>query len=141
MLKLINRKTDMDLKDLTPTSDTVEVTLLHPNTDEVLKNDDKSPMTITLFAPHSKVYKSAMHEQTNKQIKKARGNKKDIDITAEDIEQSSLDVLAKITKEWNITYKGEVPKVEKAKEVYDEVFWIKDQIEEALKTSLDFTKK
>ena len=131
----------MDLKDLTPTSDTVEVTLLHPNTDEVLKNDDKSPMTITLFAPHSKVYKSAMHEQTNKQIKKARGNKKDIDITAEDIEQSSLDVLAKITKEWNITYKGEVPKVEKAKEVYDEVFWIKDQIEEALKTSLDFTKK
>ena len=131
----------MDLKDLTPTSDTVEVTLLHPNTEEVLKNNDKSPMTITLFAPHSKVYKSAMHEQTNKQIKKVRANKKDIDFTAEDIEQSSLEVLAKVTKEWNITYNGVVPKVSAAKEVYEEVFWIKDQIEEALKTSLDFTKK
>jgi len=131
----------MDLKDLTPTSDTVEVTLLHPNTEEVLKNNDKSTMTITLFAPHSKVYKSAMHEQTNKQIKKVRANKKDIDFTAEDIEQSSLEVLAKVTKEWNITYNGVVPKVSAAKEVYEEVFWIKDQIEEALKTSLDFTKK
>ena len=131
----------MDLKDLTPTTDLVDVTLLHPNTEEVLKNNDKSPMTITLYAPHSKIYKAAMHEQTNKQIKKSRGGKKEIDITAEDIEQSSLDVLAKVTKEWNVTYKGEVPKVSKAKEIYEEVFWIKDQIEEALKTSLDFTKK
>jgi len=131
----------MDLSDLTPTTDTVEVKLLHPNTQEVLKNDDKTPMVITMYAPHSKAYKSAMHEQTNKQIKKSRGGKKDFDITAEEIEQSSLDVLAKATKEWNITYKGEVPDVKKAKEVYEEVFWIKDQIEEALKTSLDFTKK
>jgi len=131
----------MDLKDLTPTTDLVDVTLLHPNTEEVLKNDDKSPMTITLYAPHSKIYKAAMHEQTNKQIKKSRGGKKEIDITAEDIEKASLDVLAKVTKEWNITYKGEVPRVSKAKEIYEEVFWIKDQIEEALKTSLDFTKK
>jgi hypothetical protein len=131
----------MDLQDLTPSTDTIEVTLLHPNTDEVLKNDDKTPMVITLYAPHSKVYKSAMHEQTNKQLKKVRSGKKDLDVTAEDIEQSSLDVLAKATKEWNITYKGETPKLSKAKEVYEEVFWIKDQIEEALKTSLDFTKK
>ena len=131
----------MDLSDPTPTTDTVEVKLLHPNTQEVLKNDDKTPMVITMYAPHSKAYKSAMHEQTNKQIKKSRGGKKDFDITAEEIEQSSLDVLAKATKEWNITYKGEVPDVKKAKEVYEEVFWIKDQIEEALKTSLDFTKK
>ena len=131
----------MDLLDLTPTTDTIEITLKHPNTDEVLKNGDKTLMTITMYAPHSKVYKSAMHEQTNKQIKKARGGKKDLDITAEEIEQSSLDVLAKATKDWNITYKGGVPDVKKAKEVYEEVFWIKDQIEEALKTSLDFTKK
>lgn len=131
----------MDLMDLTPTSDVVEVTLLHPNTQEVLTNTDKTPMTITLYAPHSKAYKSAMHEQTNKQLKKAKGNNKNLEITAEDIEQSSLEVLVKITKAWNITYKGEVPKLGKVKEVYEEVFWIKDQIEEALKSSLDFTKK
>ena len=131
----------MDLMDLTPTSDIVEVTLLHPNTGEILSNPDKTPMTITLYAPHSKVYKSAMHEQTNKQIKKVKGGNKTLDITAEDIEQSSLEVLVKITKAWNITYKGETPKLNKTKDVYEEVFWIKDQIEEALKSSLDFTKK
>jgi len=130
----------MDLLDLTPTNDTVDIILKHPNTDEDLKNDDKTPMVITVYAPHSKQYKAAMHEQTNKQLKKSKGGKK-IDVTAEELEDSSLDVLVKATKEWNITYKGKVPPLTKAKEVYQEVFWIKNQIEEALSDFLDFTKK
>jgi hypothetical protein len=130
----------MDLLDLTPTNDTVDIILKHPNTDEDLKNDDKTPMIITMYAPHSKQYKAAMHEQTNKQLKKSKGGKK-IDVTAEELEDSSLDVLVKATKEWNITYKGKVPPLTKAKEVYQEVFWIKNQIEEALSDFLDFTKK
>jgi hypothetical protein len=130
----------MDLLDLTPTNDTVDIILKHPNTDEDLKNDDKTPMVITMYAPHSKQYKAAMHEQTNKQLKKSKGGKK-VDITAEELEDSSLDVLVKATKEWNITYKGKVPPLTKAKEVYQEVFWIKNQIEEALSDFLDFTKK
>tara|TARA_R110002020_G_scaffold118687_1_gene271134 strand:+ start:149 stop:541 length:393 start_codon:yes stop_codon:yes gene_type:complete len=130
----------MDLLDLTPTNDTVDIILKHPNTDENLKNDDKTPMVITMYAPHSKQYKAAMHEQTNKQLKKSKGGKK-IDVTAEELEDSSLDVLVKATKEWNITYKGKVPPLTKAKEVYQEVFWIKNQIEEALSDFLDFTKK
>jgi len=130
----------MDLLDLTPTNDTVDIILKHPNTDEDLKNDDKTPMIITMYAPHSKQYKAAMHEQTNKQLKKSKGGRK-IDVTAEELEDSSLDVLVKATKEWNITYKGKVPPLTKAKEVYQEVFWIKNQIEEALSDFLDFTKK
>jgi hypothetical protein len=130
----------MDLLDLTPTNDTVDIILKHPNTDEDLKNNDKTPMVITMYAPHSKQYKAAMHEQTNKQLKKSKGGKK-IDVTAEELEDSSLDVLVKATKEWNITYKGKVPPLTKAKEVYQEVFWIKNQIEEALSDFLDFTKK
>ena len=98
----------MDLLDLTPINDTVDIILKHPNTEEDLKNDDKTPMIITMYAPHSKKYKAAMHEQTNKQLKKSKGGKK-IDVTAEELESSSLDVLVKATKEWNITYKGEVP--------------------------------
>ena len=44
--------------------------------------------------------------------------------------------------QWNITYNKEQPKfsVSKAKEIYSEVFWIRDQIEEAVSNSLDFTK-
>ena len=98
-------------------------------------------MTITIYAPHSKEYKKVLHEQTNKRLKKmqSKGNK---DITAEEIEEATLEALAKTTKEWNITYGGELPKLTlaKAREVYEDVFWIRSQIEGAIEDSLDFMK-
>jgi hypothetical protein len=120
---------------------TIEVKLVHPNTGDKLKNDDKTDMTITVHASHSKEYKAAMHEQTNKRLKSMQSGKKQ-EITAQDMEEAGLSLLSKITDSWDITYGGEKPKltVAKAKELYDEVFWIKDQIEEALADSLDFTK-
>ena len=131
----------MDLMNLKPASDTVEVTLVHPNTGDTLKNDDKSEMTITVYASHSKVHKTVLHEQTNKRLKAMQSGKKQ-EITAQDLEEATLTLLSKITAEWNITYGGEKPKltVAKAKDLYDEVFWIKNQIEGALADSLDFTK-
>ena len=131
----------MDLMNLKPTSDTVEVTLKHPNTGDTLKNDDKSDMTITIHASHSKEYKAATYEQTNKRLKAMQSGKKQ-EITAQDMEEAGLTLLSKATADWNITYGGEKPKltVAKAKDLYNEVFWIKDQIEEALAESLDFTK-
>ena len=131
----------MDLLDLTPKSDVIVVTIKHPATGDVLKNEDNSDMTITMYAPHSKEYKKVIHEMTNKRLEKmqTKGSNK---IKAEELEEIALETLAKTTKEWNITYGGEVPKlsVAKAKEVYDRVFWIKDQIEEAAEDSLDFMK-
>tara|TARA_R110000868_G_scaffold161766_1_gene392637 strand:- start:1237 stop:1635 length:399 start_codon:yes stop_codon:yes gene_type:complete len=131
----------MDLINLKPTSDTVEVTLNHPNTGDALLNDDGTPMVIVLHATHSKEYKKIMHEQTNKRIKAMQGGKKS-EITAQDIEEASLTQLSKATASWDITYGGEKPKlsITKAKEIYDEVFWIRDQLEGALAESLDFTK-
>ena len=132
----------MDLMNLKPTSDTVEVTLVHPNTGDTLKNDDKSDMTITLYANHSKEHKAAMHEQTNKRLKTMQSGKKKVEFKSEELEEATLTLLSKVTADWNITYGGEKPKltVAKAKGLYNEVFWIKDQIEEALADSLDFTK-
>jgi hypothetical protein len=131
----------MDLKDLTPTSDTVDVNIVHPTTLEPLLNDNSDPMVITMYAPHSKEYKAAVHEQTNKRLKQAQSKKK-VDLTAEDIEEATLDLFAKTTKSWNITYDGEEPNfsVSKAKEIYSEVFWIRDQIDEAVSNSLNFKK-
>ena len=131
----------MDLLDLTPKSDEIVITIKHPATGEVLKNEDKSDMTITIHAPHSKEYKKVIHEVTNKRLKKMQQKGKN-EITAEEIEEATLETLSKTTKEWNITYGGEVPKltVAKAKEIYDSVFWIKAQIEEATESSLDFMK-
>ena len=100
----------MDLMDLKPTSNTVEVKLKHPNTGVVLKNDDKTDMTIVVYATHSKEYKELMHEQTNKRLKDMQSNKK-TDITAQEMEKATLDMLSKITSEWNITYNKEQPKL------------------------------
>ena len=132
----------MDLLDLTPKSDEIVVFIKHPNTGEPLKNDNESEMTITIYAPHSKEYKKVLHEQTNKRLKKMQSKEGDKDITAEEIEEATLEALAKTTKEWNITYGGEMPKltVAKAKEVYETVFWIRSQIEGAIEDSLDFMK-
>ena len=131
----------MDLKDLKPKSDTVEVEIVHPNTLEPLKNEDESTMTITMYAPHSKEYKAVVHEQTNKRLKQTQKNKR-LELTAEDLERTGLELLAKAIKTWNITFGGKQPKfsVDAAMDIYDEVFWIRDQIEEAINDSLDFTK-
>lgn len=132
----------MDLANLKPTSDTVEVTLVHPNTFEPLTNDDDgSEMTITLYAPHSKEYKRIQHEQTNRHLKKVQKNKGKIDFTSEELEASDIEVLSKATVDWNITFGEEKPKLtyEKAKEVYEEVFWIRDQVKEGFEEALNFT--
>lgn len=129
----------MDLKDLTPKSDTIEVEIKHPITGEALKNDDDTPMTITLHATHSKDYKSVMHEQTNRRLKAASATGR-VDITSEELEENTLEVLAKATKSWNLTFGGEKPEltVDAAKKLYTEVFWIKDQLDEGISNSMGF---
>ena len=134
----------MDLKNLIPTTETIEVTVKHPSTYEVLKNEDDSEMTITVYAPHSKEYKAAVHEQTNIRLKQmqSKGNRNTNVITAEELEAATIAMLAKTTKDWNITFGGEQPKftVDAAKNLYSEVFWIKDQLEEAVADAEVFTQ-
>lgn len=129
----------MDLKDFAPKSDEIEVAVLHPQNGEPLTNKDDSPMTVTLAAPHSKEYKAVLHEQTDKRIKLSKGSGQ-IEFNSKEIEESSLEILARATKSWNITYDGVKPKltVAKAKAIYEELFWLKPQLEEAVTTNTDF---
>lgn len=131
----------MDLINLVPKSDTVEVKIKHPGTLEVLKNDDGSDMTITVYAPHAKQHKKVIHDLANKRIK-ASQKKNAKEITIEDLEEATLETLARVTKEWNITYNGEKPALTeaKAREVYEKVFWIKAQVERDVDESLDFLR-
>jgi len=126
----------MDLSDLKPKSETIEVILKHPNTGEAITNPDGSEMSITVYLPHTKEYKKARHKKTDLLIKKGKQS-----LSSEEIEDLTLQLLAETTKEWDITYNGEKPKltIGKAKEVFDEVFWIRAQVEEATGEALDFT--
>ena len=127
----------MDLLDLTPTSNTVEVNLVHPNTGEPILNDDGSTMWVEVYALHSPEYKKANHAKINERL-----NSKVKEVDYSDIEAATIDILASVTKSWNITYKKECPKptLKNAREVYEKVFWIREQIDTALNNSLDFTK-
>lgn len=131
----------MDLLDLKPKSDTIEVILNHPATLEPILKADGTEMSITVYAPHSKVYKDALHEQTNRRLQKAQKTKK-FSMTSEEVEQSSLEVLARITKEWDIVLGGKTPKldIQSATELYRDYPWIKDQVEEAVNDNASFLK-
>jgi hypothetical protein len=132
----------MDLMDLKPTSDTIEVFLKHPSTGEDLLNDDGSEMTITLYAHYSKEYKAAIHKQTNKRLKAATRKGSLGNISAEELEESGFDLLCGVVASWDITFKKEKPKMttEKARELFTEVFWIKEQVEEAVRDAEVFTR-
>lgn len=132
-----------DLNDLVPTSDTIDVVIKHPVTGEILTNDDDgSEMTITIYAPHTKPYKAAIYKQASSRIKKAGGKVEDIEFDMEELEQAGLELFSSVTKEWNITFGGERPELtaEKAKDIYEKVFWIRPQVEEAIESYTAFTK-
>ena len=129
----------MDLKDLTPTSDDIVVELTHPATGDKLFNEDKTQMTIILYAPHSKEYKKVLHTQTNYRLKTATKTGS-INITSEELEENTLSLMASVTKSWDITFDKEKPECtyEKAMALYDEVFWIKTQLDQAVESYLGF---
>ena len=131
----------MDLAKLIPTDDTITVSLKHPITDEPLTKDDGKEMTITVYAPHSAQYKAAVHEQTNKRIQKAAKGKK-VTFTAEDIENATLELLAKTTKEWSIQLNGKSPKfsIDEAADLYAKLPWLKNQVVEAQEDYSAFLK-
>lgn len=133
----------MDLMNLIPTTDAIEVVIKHPANFEPLLNDDGTEMTITVFAPHSKEYKAAVHEQTNLRLKQMqKSGRNNNAITAEELEAASIKMLAKTTKDWNITFDGEQPKftVASAQSLYEKVFWLREQIEEAVAETEVFTQ-
>ena len=131
-----------DLIDLIPTSDTIDVKIVHPVTQEPLLNDDGTQMTITIYAPHTKEYKSQIYTQAQERMKKSKGNTDFSNYSFEELEESSIELFVNVTKDWNVTFGGKQPKLSKAKakEIYTKVFWLKPQVEEAIASYVDFTK-
>ena len=128
----------MDLSNIVPKSDEIEVTLKYPGTQNVLENDDGTPMTITMYAPHTKEYKAVVYEQANKRIKDGKQ-----EFSIEAWEESSVELLTKITKSWDITFGGKKPKLteSKVREVYTHKagFWITEQLQEGVNSFEAFT--
>jgi hypothetical protein len=131
----------MDLSTLVPTSDIITVLLKHPVTDEILKKDDGTEMSITVYAIHAKEYKAVIHEMTNKRMQKIQRNKKVV-FSAEEIEMAEIEVLAKTTKEWDLQFNKKPIKfsVAEAIDLYQKFPWIKKQASEAQEDYTSFLK-
>jgi hypothetical protein len=132
----------MDLANLTPESDTLEIILYHPTTLDPLMNEDgETEMSVVVYAPHSKEYKEKFNEKANKRLQVMQRSKKN-QVTVEDLEKDAVDLVARIIKNWDITYDGEQPdlSVAKAKEVFETLPWLRIQIEEAIEENRGFIK-
>lgn len=132
----------MDISNFIPKTDTVDIELKDPDTLKIMTNEDGSPMVITMYLPHSRVYKEVRHEQTNRRIR-ASQKKGGKTITAEEIESESTELLVKTTASWSVTYKGKHLKkvdADTAKEIYEEVPFIPEQLYEGVAEADLFTK-
>ena len=66
-----------------------------------------------------------------------------LNLTAEEIEASALDLLVKCVDGWNITLSGEMPdcKESKVREVFEELPWVREQVDAALGDAQAFLDK
>ena len=133
----------MDLMNIGTTKETSDVILYNPINSEILVNDDKSEMTITIHGPYSKKYKSISHAQQNRRLMKAQRTGGKLNLTAEEIEASALDLLVKCVDGWNITLGGEQPdcKESKVREVFEALPWVREQVDAALGDAQAFLDK
>ena len=124
----------MDLMNIGTAKETSDITLYNPVNSEIHTNDDKSEMTITVHGPSSKKYKTISHAQQNRRLMKAQRTGGKMNLTAEEIESSALDLLVKCVDGWSITLGGEKPKCTEAKvrEVFEALPWVREQVDAAL---------
>lgn len=124
----------MDLKNIGTTKETTSVTLYHPVTSEALLNDDNTEMTITVHGPYSKKYKALSNSQGNRRLQKAQRTGGKMNLTVEEIEASSMELLVKCVSSWNVTLDGEQPDCKEAKvrEVFESMPWLKEQVDAAV---------
>jgi len=133
----------MDLMNIGTTKETTDVTLYNPINSELLVNEDKSEMTITIHGPYSKKYKTISHAQQNRRLMKAQRTGGKLNLTAEELEASALDLLVKCVDGWSITLGGEKPecKESKVREVFETLPWVREQVDAALGDAQAFLDK
>ena len=133
----------MDLMNIGTTKETTDVVLYNPVNSEILINDDNSEMTITVHGPYSSKYKAISHNQQNRRLMKAQRTGGKLNLTAEEIEASALDLLVKCVDGWNITLGGETPDCTEAqvREVFEALPWVREQVDAALGDAQAFLDK
>jgi hypothetical protein len=123
----------MSLLSVGKTKDTTDVVLYHPVSGEPLLNGDKTQMSITIHGPYSARYKKISHEQQNRRLIKAQRSGGKLNLTAEEIEASALEILVKCVESWHVTLDKDLEKFseDKVREVFVTLPWVREQVDAA----------
>jgi len=111
----------MDLTDFIPNDKPIEVLIKNPINDEPLFNKSGSEMSITVLSKYSREFKKIAYDLSSEQDK-------------EDTEDFGKKIIIKSILSWDITYEGKKVKLteDKAKEVFDRLPWVADQVANAI---------
>lgn len=132
-----------DLMDIGTVKETTDVILYHPVNSEILRNDDGSEMTITVYSPYSKHVKAVTHAQMNRRLQRAQRTGGRLNTTSEELDASSMDLLVKSIASWNITLGGTKPEFTEAKvrEVFEKLPWVREQVDQGVGDLQGFLEK
>jgi len=131
----------MDIGNYT-SSDVAKLILRDPVSFEVLEQDGEE-MWIELHGADSQEFNKFMHEIRRELILTERTRAKngmpdEFDYT----ERQTIEMLAKMTVNWRIFWKGEFPAFspERAKELYTEHRWLREQADRFVHNRINFMK-
>ncbi|TAA54015.1 hypothetical protein [Shinella sp. JR1-6] len=102
--------------------------VLHPADGTVLKDDNGQPITITLMGADSEKAKRRQRAEINKRLKSGRNTK----ITAEEMEENGVNLLALCTLSWSgIKLDGHLLEcnAENAAMIYQRMPWLREQVD------------
>jgi hypothetical protein len=87
--------------------------------------------------------RNTKHAQQNRRLQKAQRTGGKLNLSAEEIEASALDLLIKCVEGWAITLGGERPDCTEAKvrEVFEALPWVREQVDAALGDAQAFLDK
>jgi hypothetical protein len=123
----------MSLLSVGKTKDTTDVMLYHPVSGEPLLNGDGTQMSVTIHGPYSARYKKVSHDQQNRRLIKAQRSGGKMNLTAEEIEASALEILVKCVDGWNVTLDKDLESFseEKVRDVFTTLPWVREQVDAA----------
>lgn len=130
----------MGLNDIGAVKETTDITIYHPVTGEPLLNADKSEMTVTIHGPYSKRYKEAERAQQNRRFQRAQRSGRGMNLTAEQLEAETFNLMLKCIDNWNVTLDKEPEpfSTEAAREILTEKPWLREQISAAFSDTSAF---
>jgi hypothetical protein len=133
----------MGINDIGAVKDTTDVTIYHPVYGDPMLNADKSEMTVTIYGPYSDKYKTAERAQQNRRFQRAQRAGRGMNLTAEQLEAETFNLLLTCIEKWNITLdtKPEPFSPERAREVLTEHPWIREQLSAAFSDTAAFLEK